>query len=54
MDLIHFENLLEKEGFEMVQDNTDALDYGLKIFERDNRTSKEIVTTNLLRKEEEK
>jgi len=54
MDLGDFENLLEKDGFEMVEDNTDALNYGVRVFERDNRTSKEIVTTNLLRKEEEK
>ena len=53
MDLINFENLLEKEGFKMVQDNTDALDYGLRIFERDNRTSKEIVTTNLVKRDKE-
>lgn len=54
MDLINFENLLEKEGFEKVEDNTDVLNYGLRVFKRDNRTSKEIVTTNLVKKDKEK
>jgi len=54
MDLINFENLLEKEGFEIVEDNTDALHYGLRVFKRDNRTSKEIVTTNLIKKDKGK
>jgi len=54
MDLINFENLLEKEGFEIVEDNTDALNYGLRVFKRDNRTSEEIVTTNLIKKYGEK
>ena len=54
MNLTDFENLLEKEGFEMVEDNTDALNYGVRVFRRDNRTSEEIVTTNLVKKYGEK
>jgi len=54
MNLRHFENLLEEAGFEMVEDNTDAFLYGSRVFKRSHSTEGEIVTTNLLRKEEEK
>lgn len=53
MNLTDFENLLEKEGFEMVEDNTDALNYGSKVFKRSNNGEEETVTTNYIEKDEE-
>ena len=51
MNLKDFENLLEKEGFVMIEDNVDALNYGLRVFKKDNEKSEEIVTTNFVRKD---
>jgi len=53
MSLIEFEQLLEKEGFEMTEDNTDALNYGSRVFKRSSPIEKEeeIITINYIRKE---
>jgi len=50
MDLIDFEQLLEKEGFEMIEDNTDVLNYGLRVFKRSHKKEEEIITINYIRK----
>jgi len=49
MNLTDFESLLEKERFEMVEDNTDALNYGVKVFSRTSNGEDEIVTTNYMK-----
>jgi len=50
MSLTDFEQLLEKEGFEMTEDNTDALNYGSKVFKRSDPKEEEIITINYIRK----
>ena len=52
--LTDFENLLEEEGFELVEDRSDTLNYGLRIFKRSHNIKEEIVTTNLVKKYGEK
>jgi len=54
MNLTDFENLLEKEGFVIVEDNVDALNYGLRVFKRDNNGEEEVITTNYIKKDEGK
>lgn len=51
MNLMDLEQLLEKEGFEMVEDNTDALNYGLRVFKRSSPKEEEIITINYIRKD---
>lgn len=52
MNLTDFENLLEKEGFKMVEDNVGALNYGLRVFKRSNESEEEIITVNYIKKDE--
>lgn len=53
MNLTDFENLLEKEGFTMVEDDADALNYGTRVFERKDKNGTEVITTNYIKKDME-